>query len=72
MMSVFGAMVLVAILTPSALGDANSVVHSATGAGHQDDVDVANGEVFNRTFSFSAVQHADGTAEGNAQPSAWL
>ena len=71
-MSAFGAMVLVAILTPSALGDANSVVHSATGAGHQDDVDVATGEVFNRTFSFSAVQHADGTAEGNAQPSAWL
>ena len=66
-MSALGAMALVAILTPSALGDANPIVHSATGAGHQDDVDVATGEVFNRTFSSSAVQHADGTAEGNAQ-----
>jgi hypothetical protein len=28
---------------------------------------VGTGEVFNRTFSFSAVQHADGTANGNAQ-----
>jgi hypothetical protein len=66
-MSALGALVLAALLTSSALGDANPVVHSATGAGHQDDVDAATGEVFNRTFSFSAVQYADGTAEGNAQ-----
>src|SRR5512132_2525808 len=62
-----GALVLAAILSSSALGDANPVVHSATGAGHQDDVDNATGEVFNRTFSFSAVQYADGTAEGNVE-----
>src|SRR5687767_4849038 len=66
-MSALGALALAALLSPSALGDANPVVHSATGAGHQDDVDVATGEVFNRTFSFSAVQYADGTAVGNAQ-----
>jgi hypothetical protein len=66
-MSALGAVVVAVILTPSALGEANPVVHSATGAGHQDDVDTATGEVFNRTFSFSAVQHADGTATGNAQ-----
>ena len=58
-MSALGAVVLAVILTPSALGEANPVVHSATGAGHQDDVDTATGEVFNRTFSFSAVQYAD-------------
>jgi hypothetical protein len=56
-----------AILAPSAPGDANAVVHSATGSGHQDDIDAATGEVFNRTFSFSAVQYADGTTNGNAQ-----
>ena len=61
------ALVVVAILVPAAPGAQNLVIHSATGAGHQDDVDVATGEVFNRTFSFSAVQYADGTAEGNAQ-----
>lgn len=66
-MSALGALVLAAILTPSAIGDANPVVHSATGAGHQDDVDAVTGEVFNRTFAFSAVQYADGTTEGNAQ-----
>jgi len=67
MMCALGALALAALLAPSALGDANPVVHSATGAGHQDDVDAATGEVFNRTFSFSAVQYADGTARGNAQ-----
>lgn len=56
-----------AILAQSAPGADNGVVHWATGSGHQDDVDVATGEVFNRTFSFSAVQYADGTATGNAQ-----
>jgi hypothetical protein len=61
------ALVLVAVVVPGAPGAQNPVVHSATGAGHQDDVDVATGEVFNRTFSFSAVQYADGTANGNAQ-----
>lgn len=61
------ALVLVAVLVPSAPGAQNRVVHSATGSGHQDDIDVATGEAFNRTFSFSAVQHADGTASGNAQ-----
>jgi hypothetical protein len=60
-------LVLVAVVVPGAPGAQNPVVHSATGAGHQDDVDVATGEVFNRTFSFSAVQYADGTANGNAQ-----
>ena len=60
-------LVVAAILAPLAPGAANPVVHWATGSGHQDDVDVATGEVFNRTFSFSAVQYADGTAEGNAQ-----
>jgi hypothetical protein len=60
-------LVVAAILAPSAPGAVNPVVHWATGAGHQDDVDVTTGEVFNRTFSFSAVQYADGTAEGNAQ-----
>jgi hypothetical protein len=61
------AVVLVAVVVPAAPGAENPVIHSATGAGHQDDVDAATGEVFNRTFSFSAVQYADGTAEGNAQ-----
>jgi hypothetical protein len=65
--SVVSGLGVAAILAPSAPGDDNPVVHWATGSGHQDDVDVATGEVFNRTFSFSAVQHADGTAEGNAQ-----
>ena len=64
---VVASVVVAAIVAPSAPGAANPVVHSATGAGHQDDVDVATGAVFNRTFSFSAVQYADGTAEGNAQ-----
>jgi len=58
---------LLAVVVPAAPGAQNPVVHFATGAGHQDDVDVATGEVFNRTFSFSAVQYADGMAEGNAQ-----
>lgn len=62
-----GVSVLTLALVPPAAGTANPVVHSATGSGHQDDVDVATGEVFNRTFAFSAVQYADGTAEGNAQ-----
>ena len=61
------ALVLVAALVPSAPSAPTPVIHSATGSGHQDDLDVATGEVFNRTFSFSAVQYADGTAEGNAQ-----
>jgi hypothetical protein len=61
------ALVLVAVLVPSAPGAQNAVIHSATGSGHQDDIDAATGEVFNRTFSFSAVQYADGTASGNAQ-----
>ena len=61
------ALIGVAVLVPSAPGSENAIVHSAAGAGHQDDVDAATGEVFNRTFSFSAVQHADGTASGNAQ-----
>jgi hypothetical protein len=65
--SVVTGLVVAAILAPSAPGAANPVVHWATGSGHQDDVDVVTGEVFNRTFSFSAVQYADGTAEGNAQ-----
>ncbi len=65
--SVFGAVVLAAILAPSALGDANPIVHSATGSGHQDDIDAASGEVFNRTFSFSAVQYTDGRTNGTAQ-----
>ena len=65
--SVVSGLGVAAILAPSALGADNPVVHSATGSGHQDDVDVATGEVFNRTFSFSAVQYADGMAEGNAQ-----
>ena len=60
-------LVAAAILAPSAPGAANPVVHSATGSGHQDDVDAVTGQVFNRTFSFSAVQRADGTATGNAQ-----
>jgi hypothetical protein len=67
LLTAISALALAALLAPSALGDANPVVHSATGAGHQDDVDVATGQVFNRTFSFSAVQYADGTAEGEAQ-----
>jgi hypothetical protein len=61
------AALLVAILVPTAPGANNPVVQSATGAGHQDDVDAATGKVFNRTFSFSAVRYADGTAKGNAQ-----
>ena len=65
--SVVSGLGVAAILAPSAPGADNPVVHWATGSGHQDDVDVATGEVFNRTFSFSAVQYADGTAEGNAQ-----
>lgn len=55
------------ILAPVAPGADNPIVHSATGSGHQDDVDAVSGEVFNRTFAFSAVQYADGTASGNAQ-----
>ncbi len=65
--SVVTGLGVAAILAQSAPGAGNAVVHWATGSGHQDDVDVATGEVFNRTFSFSAVQYADGTAEGNAQ-----
>ena len=65
--SVLAGLAVAAIVAPSAPGAANPVVHAATGAGHQDDVDAATGEVFNRTFSFSAVQYADGTAQGNAQ-----
>lgn len=61
------ALVFLAIVVASAPGAGSPVVHSATGSGHQDDLDVATGEVFNRTFSFSAVQYADGTASGNAQ-----
>jgi hypothetical protein len=67
MAPVLAAFVLGAVLVPSAPGVRNPVIHSATGAGHQDDVDTATGAVFNRTFSFSAVQYADGTATGNAQ-----
>jgi hypothetical protein len=66
-LSTLSALVLAVVVTSSAMGDANPVVHSATGSGHQDDVDAATGEVFNRTFAFSAVQYADGTATGNAQ-----
>lgn len=66
-LSVLSAAIPLAILAASAPGAANPVVHSATGAGHQDDLDAATGEVFNRTFAFSAVQYADGTATGNAQ-----
>jgi hypothetical protein len=58
---------VVAALVPSAPSAPTPVIHSATGSGHQDDIDAATGEVFNRTFSFSAVQYADGTASGNAQ-----
>lgn len=61
------ALVLAAALAPSAPSAPTPVIHSATGSGHQDDIDAATGEVFNRTFSFSAVQYADGTASGNAQ-----
>src|ERR671919_1109262 len=66
-MSVVSGLGVAAILAPSAPGAGNPAGHWATGSGHQDDVDVATGEVFNRTFSFSAVQYADGTTEGNAQ-----
>jgi hypothetical protein len=63
--------IMATVLLAPAPGDAgpagNPVVHSATGAGHQNDVDAATGEVFNRTFGFSAVRYADGTAQGNAQ-----
>ncbi len=62
MIAALTALVLAAILAPSAPGAAKRVVASASGAGHQDDLDTATGEVFNRTFSFSAVRYADGTA----------
>ena len=63
-----GALALTAAFSVApAVADPNPVVHRASGAGHQDDVDAATGEVFNRTFSFSAVQYADGTATGQAQ-----
>lgn len=65
--SALAALVLAAVLVPAAPGAQNGVIHSATGSGHQDDVDLATGDVYNRTFSFSAVQYADGTARGNAQ-----
>jgi hypothetical protein len=65
--ALLAALVLVAVVVPGAPGAQKPVVHSATGAGHQDDIDAATGEVFNRTFSFSAVQYADGTTNGNAQ-----
>lgn len=65
--AVIGASMIAAIGASSAPGAGNPVVNRATGAGHQDDVDTATGNVFNRTFSFSAVRHADGTASGNAQ-----
>lgn len=67
MIAALAALVAVPVLAPAAPGAQNGVVHSATGAGHQDDVDLATGEVYNRTFSFSAVQRADGTTSGNAQ-----
>ena len=66
-LAVFVALVAMAILVPPHAAHASPVVHTATGSGHQDDVDAATGEVYNRTFSFSAVQYADGTATGNAQ-----
>jgi hypothetical protein len=61
------ALALATVLAPSAPGAQNRVVASASGAGHQDDLDAVTGLVFNRTFSFSAVRYADGTATGNAQ-----
>ena len=66
-LSVLAGVTVAVIHTPSASGAANPAVNWATGAGHQDDPDAATGEVFNRTFSFSAVRYADGTAQGNAQ-----
>jgi hypothetical protein len=67
-LAALGVLVLTPIIavTP-ATADTNPVVHRATGSGHQDDVDTATGEVFNRTFAFSAVRYADGTASGQAQ-----
>lgn len=67
MIAALTVLVLAAILAPSAPGAQKRVVASASGAGHQDDLDTATGVFHNRTFSFSAVRYADGTATGNAQ-----
>lgn len=54
-------LVLGVLLTQSAPAAPNPVVASASGSGHM----VRNG--FNRTFSFTAQKHADGTSTGQLQ-----
>jgi hypothetical protein len=58
---VFAALALTVIGAPTAAGESNAVVASATGSGHM----VRNG--FYRTFSFSARKYADGTSKGQLQ-----
>jgi len=55
------ALALTVIGAPTAAGESNAVVASATGSGHM----VRNG--FYRTFSFSARKYADGTSTGQLQ-----
>lgn len=55
------AFALPGVLTTAAPGAPNPVQSSATGSGHR----ISSGEF--RSFSFSAVRYADGTATGEAQ-----
>lgn len=52
------AIALTVIGAPTATGESNAIVASATGSGHM----VRNG--FYRTFSFSAHKYSDGTTKG--------
>jgi len=56
------ALLLAAVLAQSAPATPNPVVASATGSGH-----LTSSAGFNRTFSFGAVRHADGSATGEAR-----
>ena len=55
------ALAVAGIASTSAPADSNSVVNAATGSGHR----ISGGEF--RSFSFSAVRYADGSARGEAQ-----
>jgi hypothetical protein len=59
--SALAALVLAGAFATAAPGASNPVANSATGSGHR----ISGGEL--RSFSFSAVRYADGTAGGQAQ-----
>jgi hypothetical protein len=55
------ALAVAGITSAPAPADSNAVVNAATGSGHR----ISGGEF--RSFSFSAVRYADGSARGEAQ-----